>query len=142
MPIEHCDKRMTKEHPTVQCQTQPRLRGELGSNRVIHSNELRFGQPCSKGSVSEFVGSGLVKFEVATPVDDFEIRRLLRESPMPGNVSISLEREPDYFTEARAFDLKSAKVAEDRPGSANVSSQGGAVGTQWHTIVARDTGRV
>jgi hypothetical protein len=133
---------MTKEHPTVQCQTQPRLRGELGSNRVIHSNELRFGQPCSKGSVSEFVGSGLVKFEVATPVDDFEIRRLLRESPMPGNVSISLEREPDYFTEARAFDLKSAKVAEDRAGSANVSSQGGAVGTQWHTIVARDTGRV
>src|SRR5262249_23052169 len=65
-----------------------------------------------------------------------------RESPMPGNVSISLEREPDFFTEARAFDLNTAKAVEDRVGSANVSSQGFLNGARWHTIVARDNGRV
>jgi hypothetical protein len=39
------------------------------------------------------------RFEVATQADDPEIRRLLRNNPMRGAVSISLEREPDYFTE-------------------------------------------
>ena len=36
-----------------------------------------------------------VRFELATPADDAEIRRLLRENPMPGRIGISLEREPD-----------------------------------------------
>jgi hypothetical protein len=36
-----------------------------------------------------------VRFELATRADDAEIRRLLRENPMPGRISISLEREPD-----------------------------------------------
>lgn len=36
-----------------------------------------------------------LRFELATRADDAEIRRLLRENPMPGRVSISLEREPD-----------------------------------------------
>jgi hypothetical protein len=43
---------------------------------------------------------GRVQFAVATPDDDAEIRRLLRENPMPGRISISLEREPDYFADA------------------------------------------
>jgi hypothetical protein len=38
-----------------------------------------------------------VEFSVAGPKDDAEIRRLLRENPMRGAVSISLEREPNYF---------------------------------------------
>jgi hypothetical protein len=38
-----------------------------------------------------------VEFSVAGPEDDAEIRRLLRENPMRGAVSISLEREPSYF---------------------------------------------
>jgi hypothetical protein len=37
------------------------------------------------------------RFAVATPGDDAAIRRLLRDNPMPGAVSLSLEREPDYF---------------------------------------------
>ncbi len=40
-----------------------------------------------------------IRFHVATQADDPEIRRLLRNNPMRGAISISLEREPDYFTE-------------------------------------------
>ncbi len=39
-------------------------------------------------------------FAVATAADDADIRRLLRENPMRGNISLSLEREPDYFADA------------------------------------------
>ena len=55
-----------------------------------------------------------VRFALATPADDSEVRRLLRENPMPGRISIALEREPD------------ANLA------ANVE------GDVHHTIVARD----
>src|SRR5688572_3615656 len=40
---------------------------------------------------------GSVDFAIAAPEDDAEIRRLLRENPMRGAISISLEREPNYF---------------------------------------------
>lgn len=41
-----------------------------------------------------------VRFEVARPVHDAALRRLLRENPLPGQISLSLEREPSYFTAA------------------------------------------
>ena len=44
--------------------------------------------------------SGRVQFAVAAPGDDAEIRRLLRDNPMEGQISISLEREPNYFSDA------------------------------------------
>ena len=37
------------------------------------------------------------RFAVATHADDAAIRRLLRETPMRGAVSVGFEREPDYF---------------------------------------------
>ena len=37
------------------------------------------------------------RFAVATRDDDAAIRRLLRENPMRGAVSVGFEREPDYF---------------------------------------------
>ena len=37
------------------------------------------------------------RFAVATRADDAAIRRLLRENPMRGAVSVGFEREPDYF---------------------------------------------
>jgi hypothetical protein len=43
---------------------------------------------------------GRVQFAVAAPGDDAEIRHLLRDNPMAGQISISLEREPDYFADA------------------------------------------
>lgn len=36
-------------------------------------------------------------FELATPADDADIRRLLRQNPVPGQQEITYEREPDYF---------------------------------------------
>lgn len=38
-----------------------------------------------------------VRFAVATGSDDAAIRRLLRANPMRGEVSLTFEREPDYF---------------------------------------------
>jgi hypothetical protein len=40
------------------------------------------------------------RFAVATSADDVAIRRLLRESPMRGAVSLTFEREPNYFAGA------------------------------------------
>jgi len=36
-------------------------------------------------------------FTLATPADDESLRCLLRENPIPGSLSLSLEREPCYF---------------------------------------------
>ncbi|MBL8079879.1 MAG: hypothetical protein JNM55_18065 [Anaerolineales bacterium] len=36
-------------------------------------------------------------YELATHADDPELRRLLRENPFAGSISLSFEREPDYF---------------------------------------------
>jgi hypothetical protein len=36
-------------------------------------------------------------FELAEPADDPNLRRLLRENPFPGSISMSFEREPNYF---------------------------------------------
>ena len=36
-------------------------------------------------------------FELARADDDPALRRLLRENPMPGSISLSFEREPNYF---------------------------------------------
>ncbi len=45
---------------------------------------------------------GRIQFRVATADDDAAIRRLLRENPMPGEITLSFEREPDYFLGAKA----------------------------------------
>jgi hypothetical protein len=47
------------------------------------------------------VSSDRAKFSLATPADDAEIRRLLRENSMPGRITVALEREPDYFAQDR-----------------------------------------
>lgn len=33
----------------------------------------------------------------ATPADDPDLRRLLRENPFPGRIQVTMEREPNYF---------------------------------------------
>lgn len=59
-----------------------------------------------------------VRFDLAEERDDAEVRRLLRENPMRGQISLSLEREPNYFADS------------------------GIPGEEKRTIIARDTGRV
>ena len=58
------------------------------------------------------------RFELATAADDADIRWLLRENPMSGRISLSLEREPDFFADAHL------------------------PGTEKQTIIARENGRV
>src|SRR6185436_9485087 len=41
-----------------------------------------------------------LSFELATPDDDADLRRLLRENPIAGSISLSFEREPCYFDAA------------------------------------------
>ncbi|HXV42038.1 MAG TPA: hypothetical protein VEC96_03165, partial [Anaerolineae bacterium] len=36
-------------------------------------------------------------FDLATPADEPAIRRLLASNPVPGRVTVTYEREPDYF---------------------------------------------
>jgi hypothetical protein len=59
-----------------------------------------------------------IRFALAGADDDADIRRLLRGNPMAGTISLSLEREPDFFADA------------DLPGETR------------QTIIARDRGRV
>ena len=40
---------------------------------------------------------GSIDFRLATVTDDPDLRQLLRENPMQGEISVSLEREPDLF---------------------------------------------
>ena len=55
-----------------------------------------------------------VRFELARREDDPEIRRLLRENPMMGEVSVTLERDPDSFlAEAIEGDVHHTVVARE-----------------------------
>lgn len=49
------------------------------------------------GTVADRELNRAVRFAVAGAADDAAIRRLLRENPMRGAVSVTFEREPDYF---------------------------------------------
>src|SRR5438876_460202 len=37
------------------------------------------------------------RFDLATPADDADLRRVLAETPMPGAITVSFRREPSYF---------------------------------------------
>lgn len=41
-----------------------------------------------------------VRFTLARLGDDPDIRRLLRENPMPGEIALTFEREPNYFADS------------------------------------------
>jgi hypothetical protein len=58
--------------------------------------------------------AGRLRFDIAAVGDDAEIRRLLRENPMPGRISLSFEREPNYFADAKlSGEIKQTIVARD-----------------------------
>ena len=56
-----------------------------------------------------------ITFDLATPADDSELRKLLRDNPMPGAISVSFEREPDYFIAANVGNsFHQTVIARDR----------------------------
>ena len=61
------------------------------------------------------LGAGRFAFALASREDDPEIRRLLRENALPGEVSLSFEREPDAALAASiGGDVHQTLVARDR----------------------------
>jgi hypothetical protein len=59
--------------------------------------------------------TGGVSFSVATEQDEGEIRSLLRDTPMPGRISLSFEREPNFFADPNfPSEIKQTIVARDR----------------------------
>ena len=67
--------------------------------------------------------AGCVDFALASSADDEDISRLLRENPIPGDVSVSFEREPDYFADtALPGELKQTIIARDSAGLVGAGS--------------------
>jgi hypothetical protein len=64
------------------------------------------------------VRNSRLQFALAARTDDAAIRALLRSNPMPGRISVTLEREPSFFSDA------------------------GLPGETKQTIVARENGRL
>lgn len=60
-----------------------------------------------------------ITFRLATPADEAPLRRLLRESPMQGSISLTYEREPNFFIAARMEGALSQTIvaAEDTAGA-------------------------
>jgi hypothetical protein len=55
--------------------------------------------------------------ELATPADDPDIRQLLAENPIPGQITLTYEREPDYFLGCGTMGhFYQVVVARHRPG--------------------------
>ena len=52
------------------------------------------GVSCDRRAARGRVAS--LRFDLAVPGDDVELRRLLRENPMGGAISVSHEREPSF----------------------------------------------
>ena len=63
---------------------------------------------------------------LATPADDPALRHLLRENPIPGAISLSYEREPDYFRAAAADGILSQTIV----GIENETGQCRGMGTR------------
>jgi hypothetical protein len=68
-------------------------------------------------------GAG-VRFDLATPADDAEIRRLLRENPTPGRVGVSLEREPDAALAAKVEGDVHHTIVARAPGDGRLIAMG------------------
>jgi hypothetical protein len=56
-------------------------------------------------------------FASATQNDDAGIRRLLRENPMPGRISLTLECEPDYFADSHLPGIEKQTIVASKGGS-------------------------
>jgi hypothetical protein len=67
-----------------------------------------------------------VTIRLATSADDSALRRLLRENPIPGAISLSYEREPNYFNAAAAEGMLSQTLL----GIENITGKSLGMGTR------------
>jgi hypothetical protein len=84
------------------------LAAETESNNLAKTFASR---PHSSRAEVRAGGSTKLCFSLAARADDAEIRRLFRENPMAGRISVSLEREPYYFADSYLAEEKQTIVA-------------------------------
>ena len=72
---------------------------------------------------------------LATPADAADLRQLLRATPMPGSIQISLEREPDFFAAARAEGGRHYTVAIRDPRAGELVAILGIGFTGWDNLL-------
>ncbi len=80
--------------------------------------------------------------DLATPADDPAIRRLLRENPVPGSVSLSYEREPNYFLGTDAMGDCQTLVAREQAAGEVVGVATRALRPLWVNGVAEQVGYI
>src|SRR5688572_1209853 len=69
----------------------------LGINHLTAACSKSVNEASHCPSLSRTIRMSSLKFELACADDDPGLRRLLRENPMQGAISLSFEREPNYF---------------------------------------------
>jgi hypothetical protein len=73
-----------------------------------------------------------LRFDLAQPSDDAELRRLLRETPMEGRIRIALTREPDCFLAATIEGgIHQVIVARDRASDRLLGMGSRSVSDAW-----------
>src|ERR1700726_345519 len=55
-----------------------------------------------------------IEISIATPADDAELRELLRNSPVPGPISVTFEREPSFHNSCHVRGDFQVAVGRDR----------------------------
>jgi hypothetical protein len=68
--------------------------------------------------------AGEIAIEEAAPEDDPELRRLLRDNPMEGEIQVSLEREPNAFLAAAVEGEPHRTIVARDPGSGGIVGMG------------------
>jgi len=71
--------------------------------------------------------------DLATPADDPEIRRLLRDNPMDGEIRVSLEREPNAFLAASVEGEPHHTVVAREPATGRIVGMGSRA--VWNAFV-------
>jgi hypothetical protein len=73
-----------------------------------------------------------LQYDIAGPGDDAELRRLLREVPMEGALTLTLEREPDFFRGAEVEGtLHQTAICRDLNAGRVVAMVGRSVRSAW-----------
>ena len=83
-----------------------------------------------------------IRFAVACPSDDADLRALLRANPMGGWVQVAMEREPRYFAKLVRGEEHQAIIARDRSTGECVGMCARSVRSAYVNGIARSLGYI
>ncbi len=81
-----------------------------------------------------------IRFAVADDSHDAGIRQLLRDTPMPGDIAISMQREPNYFAAARAEGGEHHAIVAINPAGRIVCTGGVSIRERYYNGTLRRVG--